>query len=98
MSFGESWHQTRYYAARSMAMSSKSCRTDVGEPFSSTSAGCFLTGVARMTQIGQIEPDEEPMGIVISRGSRAESAPRFWAYVWSQGPEASTPPIETKAA
>ena len=51
-----------------------------------------------MTQIGQIEPDEEPMGIVISRGSRAELAPRFWAYVWSQGPEASAPPIETKAA
>ena len=28
--------------------------------------------------------DEEPMGIVISRGSRAESTPRFAAYVWSQ--------------
>jgi len=30
----------------------------------------------------------EPMGIVISRGSRAEDAPRFAAYVWGPVPEA----------
>jgi hypothetical protein len=42
--------------------------------------------------------DEEPMGIVISRGSRAESTPRFSAYVWSQA--ADTPPTlkEPRAA
>jgi hypothetical protein len=28
--------------------------------------------------------NEEPMGIVISRGSRSETTPRFAAYVWSQ--------------
>lgn len=42
------------------------------------------------------EPSE-PIGIVISRGNRAEAAPRFWAYVWGPAPE----PVleqETKAA
>jgi hypothetical protein len=42
--------------------------------------------------------DEEPMGIVISRGSRAESTPRFSAYVWSQAGD--VPPVlkEPRAA
>lgn len=30
---------------------------------------------------------KEPLGIVISRGSRAEEAPRFAAYVWGPAPE-----------
>lgn len=30
---------------------------------------------------------QEPMGIVISRGSREEASPRFWAYVWGPAPE-----------
>jgi hypothetical protein len=30
---------------------------------------------------------QEPLGIVISRGSRAEQAPRFLAYVWGPAPE-----------
>jgi len=29
----------------------------------------------------------EPVGIVISRGSRAEAEPRFFAYVWGPAPE-----------
>jgi hypothetical protein len=37
-----------------------------------------------MTEIRDRRIDEEPMGIVISRGSRAESTPRFAAYVWSE--------------
>ena len=41
---------------------------------------------------------EEPMGIVISRGSRAESTPRFAAYVWSQVSESSPTLTEPKAA
>lgn len=43
-----------------------------------------------------IDPSEV-LGIVISRGSRAEAEPRFSAYVWSAGPEAETD-ATTKAA
>jgi hypothetical protein len=32
--------------------------------------------------------EQEPMGIVISRGSRAEDVPKFSAYVWGPVPEA----------
>jgi hypothetical protein len=31
--------------------------------------------------------DAEPMGIVISRGSRTEQAPTVLAYVWGPAPE-----------
>ena len=31
--------------------------------------------------------DTEPVGIVISRGSRGEAAPKFSAYVWGPAPE-----------
>jgi hypothetical protein len=41
--------------------------------------------------------DEEPVGIVISRGSRAEPAPRFIAYIWGPAPEPDDEP-ETRAA
>ena len=30
----------------------------------------------------------EPLGIIISNGSRQEVAPRFSAYVWAPAPEA----------
>lgn len=43
-----------------------------------------------------IEP-REALGIVISRGSRAEAEPRFSAYVWSAAPESETDST-TKAA
>jgi len=36
--------------------------------------------------------EEEPMGIVISRGNRAEEAPRFAAYVWGPVPDAEVEP------
>ena len=32
------------------------------------------------------QPEQEPVGIVISRGSRDERAPRFAAYVWGPAP------------
>ncbi len=35
------------------------------------------------------ETEIEPVGIVISRGSRAEPAPKFSAYIWGPVPEAS---------
>ena len=31
--------------------------------------------------------DNEPVGIVISRGSRADAEPKFSAYVWGPAPE-----------
>ena len=31
--------------------------------------------------------ETEPVGIVISRGSRGEAAPKFLAYVWGPVPE-----------
>jgi hypothetical protein len=34
------------------------------------------------------DAETEPVGIVISRGSRAEAAPKFSAYVWGPAPEA----------
>ena len=42
--------------------------------------------------------EQEPMGIVISRGSRAESTPRFWAYVWGPAPEPAVEIVTNKVA
>lgn len=38
------------------------------------------------------ELTEEPVGIIISRGSRDEATPRFWAYVWGPVPDETEPP------
>ena len=35
---------------------------------------------------------QEPIGIVISRGSREEASPKFWAYVWAPAPELEREP------
>ena len=51
-----------------------------------------------MTDIRQTRCEEEPMGIVISRGSRSEEAPRFAAYVWSQVTEPVPAQTEPRAA
>lgn len=42
--------------------------------------------------------EQEPMGIVISRGSRREQIPLVSAYVWGPVPETSEEPRETKVA
>jgi hypothetical protein len=41
---------------------------------------------------------DEPVGIVISRGSRAEPAPIFHSFVWGSAPELTPVPQDTKAA
>jgi hypothetical protein len=51
-----------------------------------------------MGQHRQAELDQEPMGIVISRGSRAQTAPRFTAYVWGPAPESEPESGEKKVA
>lgn len=40
-----------------------------------------------MAKSRSVEIEEEPVGIVISSGSRAEKAPRLIAYVWGPAPE-----------
>jgi hypothetical protein len=51
-----------------------------------------------MTEIRERRIDDEPIGIVISRGSRAEATPRFAAYVWSQVSESAPVVAEPRAA
>ena len=49
-----------------------------------------------MSQVRQREGTDEPVGIVISRGTRDEVAPRVSAYIWGPVPEDDHP--VTKAA
>jgi hypothetical protein len=44
----------------------------------------------------QNELEQEPVGIVISRGSRDEATPRFSAYVW--GPVPDEPELATSGS
>jgi hypothetical protein len=48
-----------------------------------------------MDMILAAETDEDVVGIVISRGSRAEAEPRFSWYVWGPGPDQD---VEVRAA
>jgi len=50
-----------------------------------------------MTDVREHRVDEEPIGIVISRGSETEQLPVICAYVWSQVGE-TTPSTEPRAA
>ncbi len=65
-----------------------------GEPFSSrghVSDANLTPAIAAIYMKGSTEThlEQEPMGIVISRGFQAEYAPRFSAYMWAPDPEAS---------
>lgn len=42
--------------------------------------------------------DQEPIGIVISRGSRYEQPPMVFAYYWEPAPEIVEEPREVKVA
>lgn len=45
-----------------------------------------------MEQIRQAEiAEQEPLGIIISRGSRAEETPRLSAYIWGPVPGLELP-------
>jgi hypothetical protein len=55
-------------------------------------------GEQHMTDIRERRTDDEPIGIVISRGTRAESTPRFAAYVWSQAGDMTPAVTEPRAA
>ena len=51
-----------------------------------------------MSEHRQASKEEEPIGIVISRGSRAEETPRVSAYVWGLTQEHEVIMIGAKAA
>jgi hypothetical protein len=57
-----------------------------------TSASIYMKASTKLTA------DQEPVGIVISRGSRLEPTPTFFAYVWGPAPEVSDEPREAKVA
>ncbi len=42
-----------------------------------------------MERTAQTPPDEEPIGIIISGGSRIAAEPRLFAYVWGPVPDES---------
>ena len=46
----------------------------------------------------RIPAEQEPLGIIISRGPRGDDAPAFSAYVWGPVPEIATEKGEAKAA
>lgn len=46
----------------------------------------------------KMSSDQEPVGIVISRGARIEPTPTLFAYVWGPAPEVSDEPREAKVA
>jgi hypothetical protein len=41
-----------------------------------------------MRKAAETKEESEPVGIVISRGSRDEPTPAFFAYIWGPAPEA----------
>jgi hypothetical protein len=41
-----------------------------------------------MRKAAASKEESEPVGIVISRGSREEPTPAFFAYIWGPAPEA----------
>ena len=51
-----------------------------------------------MKPISEELGEKEPVGIVISRGVRAEPAPLIQAFVWGAAPDLTPVPQDTKAA
>lgn len=43
-------------------------------------------------------PDQEPVGIIISRGASQERAPTVFAYVWAPAPEIADDVRDAKVA
>ena len=51
----------------------------------------------KMKKIRKVSTEDEPVGIVISRGDRTEQRPVFSAYIWGPAPEPVLEP-STKVA
>lgn len=62
-----------------------------GDPFSSpwacARASPLSVAYYYMKSSSNSVPDQEPIGIVISRGTHHEKAPKVFAYVWGPAPE-----------
>jgi hypothetical protein len=54
--------------------------------------------VSDMKKTKEIRPQEEPVGIVISRGAREEMRPVFAAYVWGPAPDEEVARRDVQAA
>jgi hypothetical protein len=63
-----------------------------------SSRSILLAPTIYMKAITEDLSRSEPVGIVISRGTRAEPAPVFCAFVWGIAPEQNPVPRDTKAA
>jgi hypothetical protein len=59
-------------------------------------SGALFTSRCQMAVSKRKRAEEEPRGIVISRGSREDPPPTFSVYVW--GPAPDPEPSESKAA
>jgi hypothetical protein len=55
-----------------------------------------ITAILELDQ--SLSAPEEPMGIVISRGSRESAPPVFSAYVWGPAPDLEEERDEPRAA
>lgn len=51
-----------------------------------------------MAEAGQSTQEQEPIGIVISRGRSVLTPPRVSAYIYGEADESAQPPAEVKAA
>ncbi len=51
-----------------------------------------------MTNDHQRTDEPEPIGIIISQGSRTDTPPRFSAYVWGAAPAETQTASTTRAA
>jgi hypothetical protein len=60
-------------------------------------SGALITSRCQMAETKRKRVVEEPLGIVISRGSREETPPTFSVYVWGPAPEPE-PSSDSKAA
>jgi hypothetical protein len=60
-------------------------------------SGALITSRCQMAVSKRKRAVEEPVGIVISRGSREETPPAFSVYVWGPAPEPE-PSADSKAA
>jgi hypothetical protein len=53
---------------------------------------------SQMKDVRKLGAEQEPVGIVISSGSREEESPRFAAYVWGPVPEDEVAEVSEMAA